>query len=241
MKINDSSNKAQSIYHNVLFNLGLESTDTTTYPIDDFIRSVNNWYRRVNQWIWEVTGEWEFDDGNFDTLPSAKTDLVDGQKDYLLPSVAQRVERVQVQKIDGTWEKLEPIDISDIKVAVEEFNKSSGLPIYYDLVGRSIILYPTPSSDKCLTGMGTKGLEVFISREIKEFLPTDTTQSPGFDADFHEILVCGATIDFPGVSDEKKIEMINRIKEIKAEAVSFYGSNQREQRSHINPKYSKRK
>lgn len=241
MYINDSSNKAQSIYHNVLFSLGLENTDTTTYPVDDFIRSINNWYRRVNQWVWNVTGEWEFDDSNYTTLPSAKADLVDGQTDYLLPSYAQKIDRVQIKDINCNWIKVNPIDKSQIGSAVEEFYKTKGKPLYYDMVGRSFNLYPAASSTECITGTGTKGLEIFFSREINEFASTDTTASPGFNEDFQEILICGAIIDFPGVEEKKKAEMINRIKEIKGEAESFYGSNQREEKPHIKPKYSRRK
>ena len=44
----------------------------------------------------KVTGEWEYDDSNYTNLPEATADLVDGQRDYELPSTAQKIDRVEV-------------------------------------------------------------------------------------------------------------------------------------------------
>ena len=72
MQFNNTTNQYLSLYHNTLFNLGIDRSDTTTYPIEDFTRSANNWYRRVNSWIWQVTGEWEYDDSNYTNLPEGQ-------------------------------------------------------------------------------------------------------------------------------------------------------------------------
>ena len=56
MQFNNSTDTYLSLYHNTLFSLGIDRNDTTTYPIADFTRNANNWYRRVNAWIWQ--GNW---------------------------------------------------------------------------------------------------------------------------------------------------------------------------------------
>ena len=112
MQFNNTTNQYLSLYHNTLFNLGIDRTDTTIYPIEDFTRNANNWYRRVNSWIWQVTGEWEYDDSNYTNLPEATANLVNGQRDYELPSTAQKIDRVEVLDNSGNSQKLTPIDKS---------------------------------------------------------------------------------------------------------------------------------
>jgi len=44
MKINSAENKHDSLYHDTLSFVGI--TDTSQYPIVQFIRNANVWYRR---------------------------------------------------------------------------------------------------------------------------------------------------------------------------------------------------
>ena len=141
MQFNDTTNKSGLIQDCETL-LGMSdgdiSGDSTLLKI--FTRLINIWYRRANSWIWEVTGTWEYDDSNYTNLPVATTDLVDGQRDYELPSSAQMVMRVEVLDSDGNWRLLTPFDETQVKdQAMSEFYETAGLPVYYDLKGRSII------------------------------------------------------------------------------------------------------
>jgi hypothetical protein len=240
MQIRNSSYPSLSIYHNTLFSLGLSETDTTTYPVNDFIRSANNWYRRVNSWIWQVTGEWEYDDSNYTDLPVATTTLVDGQYDYSIPSTAQKIDRAEVLDKAGDAHKLIPIDKSQVNIAMTELEQNPGLPKYYDVLGRSLLLYPTPATDSITT---TAGLKLYFSRDIDEFAVSDVSGVPGFSEDFHEMISVGAAIDFAElVGDTNRATSLNnRMASLKEDLKKFYGSNEREMMPNIKPNYRKHK
>jgi len=149
--------------------LGMTDTDISgdTTLLKTFTRFINVWYRRVNSWIWESTGTWEYDDSNWDDLPIATTTIVDDQQDYELSSIAQKIDRVEVLDSAGNYQLITPIDKSEIKSSsMSEFYETAGMPRYYDLVGRSILLYPKPDTSKVTAA---KGLKVYFTRDIKEF------------------------------------------------------------------------
>lgn len=240
MQFNNSTDTYLSLYHNTLFSLGIDRNDTTTYPIADFTRNANNWYRRVNAWIWQVTGEWEYDDSNYTNLPEATADLVNGQRDYELPSTAQKIDRVEVLDKSGNSQKLEAIDKSQITISMDEFCKTDGMPKYYDVLGRSLLLYPAPSSSNTTL---SNGIKLYFSRDIHEFQTTDTSASPGFIEDFHEMISVGAAIDFAETVGDynRSTTLNNKMKSFKEDLVKYYGSNQRDLMPNIEPNYKKHK
>lgn len=240
MQFNNSTDTYLSLYHNTLFSLGIDRNDTTTYPIADFTRNANNWYRRVNAWIWQVTGEWEYDDSNYTNLPEATADLVDGQRDYELPSTAQKIDRVEVLDNSGNSQKLEAIDKSQITISMDEFCKTSGMPKYYDVLGRSLLLYPAPSASNTTLD---NGIKLYFSRDIHEFQTTDTSASPGFIEDFHEMISVGAAIDFAETVGDynRSTTLNNKMKSLKEDLVKYYGSNQRDLMPNIAPNYKQHK
>lgn len=156
-------------------------------------RNMNIHLQDVARLVWESANGWQYDDTNATTLPFATTTLVHNQQDYAIPPTAQRLEGVQVKDSNGDWVKLDPIDIHDKDVALDEFLSSPGLPQFYNMVGRSFELYPTPSSAFCTLA---SGLGVHVSRDVTEFAVSATTEEPGFPTAFHRILSYGAAIDF---------------------------------------------
>jgi len=173
------------------FNANDISGDSTR--LYDFTRLINARYRQAVAWVWKNTGDWQFDDSNFTTLPIATADLVAGQQDYELPSTAQKIARVEVKDNDGDWIRLDPIDWDQIDDALPEYLETDDLPIYYDLVGRSIFLYPAPSSSAVTT---SNGLKVYVARDVDSFTYNDTTQEPGIPINFHRLLSLGASLDY---------------------------------------------
>lgn len=171
----------------------LVGSTSATFPDASKMQSVNIKYQDVARLIWESAGGWQYDDSNMTTLPIAKATLVHNQQDYSLPSTAQRVERVELKDKGGLWSKLKPFDPADISIALPSFQSGNGLPLYYDLIGRSVMLYPAPSSAYCTL---TSGLAVYVSRDVTEFAATATTATPGFATPFHRILSYAAAIDF---------------------------------------------
>ena len=105
------------------------------------------------------------------------------------------------------------------------------MPRYYDLVGRSVLLYPKPGTSFITT---TSGLKVYVSRDIEEFNSTSTTTEPGFANNFHRILSLGASYDFEE-DPTKKNYLISQINELKDEIKTFYSKRDTEMKNIINP------
>lgn len=152
---------------------------------------INSVYRETIAKIWRVQGDWEFDDRNLSTLPIATTDLVANQQDYEFPSTAQQIQRIEVLNSNGDYQVVYPIDKSQItRESMSEFYETAGMPIYYDMVGRSVLLYPKPASGDVTT---TAGLKIYVARDIDAFTSSDTTQEPGFVNNFHALIPLGAS------------------------------------------------
>lgn len=179
-----------------------------TYSDTDLVRNVNIAYHDVARLIWDSADGWNYDDSNASTLPVAKTTLVHNQSDYSLPSTAQRVHRVEVKDSQGNWLKLVPIDQADVKTAMPEFlGGTLGTPIYYDLVGRSVTLYPTPHSGYVTT---VSGMAVHVDRDVTEFAVTATTTTPGFATPFHRILSYSAALDFEQDNQQREFLAVQK-------------------------------
>jgi len=197
VKFNDVVNE-QGLCQDARALAGLAVNDTVSYSDKALTRNINAWYRQVDSWIWDASGTWEFDDSNYTDLPIATTDLVASQRDYSIPSTARKILRVEVMDSSGNYNKLTPIDQSGITDAMTEFQDETGMPLYYDLVGESIMLYPAPAAANVTT---TDGLKLFFSRTIDEFAITDTSTQPGFENNFHRALSIGAALDWANAHD----------------------------------------
>ena len=174
---------------------------SATYPDADKIRNINISYADTARLIWESAGGWQFDDSNATTLPIARTTMVHSQQDYSLPTDAQRLEEVVVKDSSGNWNKLKRFDIHDASIAPEEYLETAGLPLYYDTIGRSIMLYPKPSSGYCTLA---SGLGVYVNRDVTEFATTASTEIPGFAKPFHRILAYATAMDFTRDDGQKQ-------------------------------------
>lgn len=206
---------------------------SASYPDADLIRNINIAYQDVARLIWSSAGGWQFDDSNSTTLPIARTTMVHNQQDYTLPSTTQKVEQVVVKDVGGYWNKLQPFDIHDTTIAPEEYMDSAGLPLYYDLIGRSIMLYPRPSSAYCTLA---SGLGVYVSRDVSEFAVTATSSVPGFATPFHRILSYAAAIDF--TQDQNERNLLVQIKDrLEKGLVQFYSKREVEGATEIKPRH----
>lgn len=214
----------------------LAGSTSATYLVADKIRNMNVAYNDVARLIWESADGWQYDDSNSTTLPIARTSMVQNQQDYTLPLSAQRVQRVQVQDINGQWTKLSQIDIHDMILSTEETQKTPGLPIYYDLIGRSIMLYPTPVSTAVTL---VSGLQVFVDRDVTQIAVTATTVKPGFATSFHRILSVAAAIDF--LQDDNQRAFLQKQKaRLEEGLIRFYAKRNVEKKTSIQPAGKKR-
>lgn len=169
----------------------LTNSSSAIYLDDDLLRNLNNHYDRVTTLIWDSVGDWSYDDSNKTDLPLAYKNLEDGQQYYSIPTTAKKIERVEVQKSDGTWQLLTPIDKSQVGVALDEYLKTPGIPVKYNLFGNSMFLYPPPDASQVTTA---SGLKIYVSRSVTPL--SASGDEPGFASEFHRILSLGAAQDF---------------------------------------------
>jgi len=229
MNINRLGKQEDSLYHDTLDLCGI--TNTANYPLTTFFRNANEWYKKTDNWIWDADYVWEFDDSNRTDLPIYEADIVNGQQDYELPSIARRIDMVSVLTSDGDYQRLTPLDKSQLDIDPSEFYSEDGFPMYYDMIGRSMFLYPAPSTDDVTA---TNGLKIYLKRGIQAFAITDTATEPGFDSNFHRIISLGCAYDKSIADSVDEISQIkvNRIKglldESKEELQKFYAGRMQE-------------
>lgn len=205
---------------------------SATYSPTNKRRNMNIAYHDVARIIWESDGGWRYDDSNATTLPEATTTLVHNQRDYTLPTTAFGIHRVEVQDSAGNWLKVEPLDMNEVHTGMAEVaGGSPGMPLYYELVGASVMLYPTPHSASVTT---TNGLKIFTNRSVTEIAVTASTTSPGFATPFHRILSYAASIDF--TQDEKQRQFLAVQKDRLEQAMTkFYSKRGTELKTTVKP------
>lgn len=166
-------------------------SNSSTYTDTDKERNINIRYQETAALIWESAGDWQYDDSNATDFGIATTTLVADQADYELPATCQRVQRVEIKDGDGNYQVLKQVDIQEIPLSTTEYHSISSTPLQYDIVGRSIFLYPKPG-----TGYVTlaEGLKIYFDRDVTNL--STSTDSPGFATAYHRILSLGAAIDF---------------------------------------------
>lgn len=171
----------------------LASTNNTVYPLTEKARSATRLSRKIWSMIFEAYGGWQYDDVNNTTsFPRARANMVAGQKDYTLPEEAMTIRGIEVERETGTFENLIPMTEEEIREISNEveFMKNAGEPQYYQPIGNSFKLYPTPDTSR------TNGIRISFDSDIVSFLPTDTTKTPGWATQFHEMLAVGMALDF---------------------------------------------
>lgn len=202
---------------------------SASYPTGDKLRNINIHYNDVARVIWESADGWQYDDSNATTLPISKTTMVHAQADYTLPSTAQRVHRIEVKDSQGNWLKLSQMDASDIGQAMPELYSDPNVPLYYDLIGRSLVLYPSPHSAYCTMA---SGLAVYVDRDVTQLSATSAT--PGFATQFHRILSYGTAMDL--VKDNVQRQFLAEQKDRLLKGLTrFYGKRMVERTTRLTP------
>ena len=172
----DTGNKHNSLVHYVWHLLG--DISITEYPLEDIARATNTAKYNLLAKLLKAQDDWDFDDtGNTTNFSIAISTLVEGQSDYALPTKILKAKRFEVKNKSGDWSKLKKIDESEVKGAMNEFEETDGLPKYYRLLARSIILYPAPTATQTTLAAGFRA---FYDRKVNLFTGATTTTQVGF-------------------------------------------------------------
>lgn len=160
----------------------LTKTNLVSFPIADMTILANNALDRVCSLIIKSDGRWQFDDSNQTDLPIATTALVANQKDYALATSHLEITRVEIKDTNGDWTVLQPFDQKDTAQALAEFMDTPGTPKFYDKLGNSVFLYPSPDYSQAAS------LKVYFTRGMSYFIVSDTTKEPGFSSLYHDLI-----------------------------------------------------
>lgn len=183
-------------------NTGTQSATDSTYPRTAKIRDVNNAYANLMLIAQQAEGRWQVDDTNHADLPIFTFDVVQNQQDYTFTvdgsTPANQVTslyRVEIKDVNGQAYELSPMDEKDVRgIAMTEFFETAGRPVYYDLVGNTVLLYPKPDYNY------TDGLRFYYSRTPSYFTVSATeandTKKPGVPDRFHEYLALRPSYQF---------------------------------------------
>lgn len=234
MRFASSTSAEVSLYHDAKSLVGLPESDTVVFPIATFTRYANAWYRRFVYYIWKSSGQWQFDDSNYTTLPEATATLVAGQEDYAIPSTAIDILEVYVMNSSGDYQKLTRINPLEISGSRDELYETDGMPGYYWLEGNSIILKPAPAAADVTTAAG---LKIILDRDIDAFTSSDTLQEPGILPAFHRLISLGAAYDFARANE--MVQRINMIKpdleQMSKDLEEYYSRRSRADKPRIRP------
>lgn len=161
--------------------------------LKQFTNLVNIANSRVWHLLFKNNGGWKYDDSNNTDLPQASQDLSNGVSKYALPTGALQVDRVEVKDVNGDYQKLAPLTLEQITEGLDEFQSTDGLPRYYRLVGSTIELFPGVLSTAVTT---TNGLKVYFGRGSTTFASTDTTKTPGFASEYHDMVPVKSSLEW---------------------------------------------
>jgi hypothetical protein len=194
MLYSDTTNKNGIIQTNELYcglgDAGISGNST-------LLKQFTNLNNIANSRIWHLlfmhNGGWKYDDSNNTDLPQATQDLTASTAKYALPTTALEVDRIEVKDASGTWRKLQPLNLEEITGAIDEFYKTDGFPAAYRLVGSTIELFPAPATASVTL---TAGLKVYFVRGTSSFASSDTTKTPGFASEYHDMVPMKSSIEW---------------------------------------------
>jgi hypothetical protein len=169
--------------------------DSTQWATSKIVNSVNNYLERVAGYAIGADRRFQWDDTNHTKLPIGTTNLVANQSDYSFLTDEQGNRILTLTRIDvldpgGEWRELMSVDQVQIPMALDEWQKTAGLPTHYDKIADNIIrLYPKPANSV------TSGLKFYFQRSPSYFSASDTTKEPGVAPTLHEGFVIKAAYD----------------------------------------------
>lgn len=181
---------------------------TSTSGVSDFpdatlVVEANNALERIVSLINSADGRWQFDDTNNTDQPIATTDLVLNQKDYALSTSHLEITRAEIKDANGNWQKLIPIDQSDVyNQSLTDFLKTTGTPVYYDKLANSVFLYPSPNYAQAAS------LKLYFERGPSYFITSDTTKSPGINTLFHDLIPYWIAYNFAIANGKENAQLL---------------------------------
>ena len=228
MQFSDTTNKTGILQRCELYNGlpdGAITGDTTLKAY--FTGLVNEAYYDVVMEILRSQDAWDFDDSNRTNFPVATTPLVASQRDYAFDAALGilKMKRVDIT-YDGTnYYPATPVDSSEFLFGVGnetliDNNFSKTAPAY-DLKANSMLVYPLPSAADVAAG----GLiRIELVRKLDDFATSDTTQEPGIDRPWHDLIPLGASMKYSVIRNMENAKNLKTLYDEGLEKLRVYYS-----------------
>lgn len=212
MEFNDTTNRNGIVQNiEVESKLGLATISDNSAPdyyLNYFLSKVNEWLHIVNHWIGQVNDEWVRKDINNTEDILETYDCAVSTQSYDLDSDVVKIRQVQVH--DATKAATKGWSDLDYNYEVDRdedlYGQSDGAPSSYFLEGRKIIF------DCPVDIAKVDKYRIKKDMHAHEFVIGDTDVEPGFDKQFHWILVYGPIMDwasgkFPDIYNKCRIKI----------------------------------
>ena len=221
IQFNSETNSQDLVsYTSFLLGGGITISSSGDYTLKDFTLAINRGMSKIWSLIFSAKSGWKFDDGNNTDLPQGTTNLISGTSKYPLPSEALTIERIEVDDGDGNKVVVDLVSQEEVDQAVPEFLNNGGTPRYARILNGTAETFPTPDYTV------VSGLKVYFSRDMVDFVPTDTTKKPGFATPFHDMPAIYAAKEFAESRTlTEKIVTLQGKWDKGAEELQYYYSN----------------
>jgi hypothetical protein len=204
MQFSDST-YSQGLVEDARFLVGANSI---TYPIADLTRNLNRRWDEAKTFLYLADGRWQSAEAIY------SVNLVSGTQGYTVPRTHIKINRVEVVTEAGTAVRLKPIDKSDVSTSIVDYESTDGTPIFYELTGQTINLYPAPDY------ASSNGLKWWYQGTPDYFETTDTTAEPDMIQTLDRYLSVGAALDY---ANAKILSNKNDLKEQLADLRQMLG------------------
>jgi len=220
-----------------------DSTDTS-YSRQRKTRNVNEGVKKVDAFLINADGTWQYDASTHTDQPRATFNLTEGQEPYTFASDYLQIEAMDVrQSAIAPWRRLIPLDHSELReMTPEEYfgvdasgNPTKGIPTHFDMfTDDSFRLYPAPAAASMTLASGAR---VWFKRNSPLFtVASDTTADstePGFALN-HEILAYMASIPYCIKYHSDRVPAyLREIEKLKTGIIEHYSHREKMKRKFI--------
>ena len=215
--------------------------DTTSLTAANLLIFVNQALEELVGLIINADGTFDYDDTNYTTDPIGIGTLVNAQQVYAITSEYLNIKMVEILDAasPAVYRKIQPISSLELgDLSPEEYfgvtsggDPQTGWPEYYDKLGDSLILYPTPTSTYVTLASGiriwfTRTAQLYTSAEV-----TTGTKEPGLPSPYHQLIAYMAALPYCQLFKQDRVPMIMaKIQEGKKELVKHYGLREKDKK-----------
>jgi len=195
------TDKSVSIIGDIDFLLfGNSESLNTDYSLTDRTRNINLALDEAVAELYRADPNHKWDDTTNTDFPIATTPLQANLDHYTMLDSSLIIHKVRVKNEDGSnWITLIPKIRSEL---TDSELSATGTPDKYFKLGEAI--FPLPVPDYGIAA----GMEISFQRGGNHFTIANTTESPGFNSQFHQVLSISAALRYAlanGMSEKVKV------------------------------------